>query len=79
MDCIMRQTHLPRALDVGDWLVYENMGAYTLCASSTFNGLARAQVRYTIGCDAVEQDGAPFTVISLLESNGVVSELDVVG
>mgnify|MGYP002759063695 FL=1 len=60
---------------MGDWLVYENMGAYTLCASSTFNGLARAQVRYTIGCDANEQDGAPLTVLRLLESAGVAHAL----
>ena len=75
MDCILPLTHLPRTLDVGDWLVYENMGAYTLCASSTFNGLARAQVRYTIGCDANEQDGAPLAVLRLLESAGVAHAL----
>lgn len=67
MDCILKLTHLPQNLDVGDWLVYENMGAYTLCASSTFNGLAPAQVRYTVGCDAVEQDRVPETILRLLE------------
>ena len=25
-------------LEVGDWLYFENMGAYTLCTSSRFNG-----------------------------------------
>ena len=68
MDCILKLTHLPKGLDVGDWLVYENMGAYTLCAASTFNGLATAQVRYTIGCDAIEQDGAPGAVLRVLSA-----------
>lgn len=68
MDCILKMTRLPRSLDVGDWLVYENMGAYTLCAASSFNGLAPAQVRYTVGCDAVAQDNAPATVLGLLSS-----------
>lgn len=51
MDCIMRYTNLPRALQVGDWLVYENMGAYTICAASSFNGLRPPTVRYTLGGD----------------------------
>lgn len=68
MDCIMRLTRLPTRLDVGDWLVYENMGAYTLCASSTFNGLARAQVRYTVG----DGDEASMHVLNLLERAGII-------
>jgi len=66
MDCILRLTHLPRSLSVGDWLVYENMGAYTLCAASGFNGLRPARVRYTIGDDRAECDGAPGAVLALL-------------
>ena len=51
IDCVRELTHLPRGLEVGDWLVYENMGAYTICAASTFNGLRRSEVRYTVGGD----------------------------
>ncbi|WFD29948.1 ornithine decarboxylase [Malassezia sp. CBS 17886] len=74
IDCILRLTYLPRSLNVGDWLVYENMGAYTLCAASQFNGLAQAQVRYSIGYDAGEQDGAPAAVLSLLQASGILCE-----
>ncbi|WFD34777.1 ornithine decarboxylase [Malassezia cuniculi] len=66
MDCILRETTLPRALDVGDWLVYENMGAYTLCAASSFNGLRPPRVRYTLGSDI---DGAQ-AVYAVLSSAG---------
>jgi len=36
---------LPR-LDVGDWLFFEDMGAYTCCASSNFNGFANPKSQY---------------------------------
>ena len=65
IDCILRMTHLPSALDVGDWLVYENMGAYTLCAASSFNGLSPSKVRFTIGSDASDDAAA---VLCLLDS-----------
>ncbi|SNX82421.1 probable ornithine decarboxylase [Melanopsichium pennsylvanicum] len=49
IDCVRDLVELPRGLKVGDWLVYENMGAYTICAASTFNGIKRSQIRYTLG------------------------------
>ncbi|PKI82872.1 ornithine decarboxylase [Malassezia vespertilionis] len=73
IDCILRLTYLPRSLDVGDWLVYENMGAYTLCASSSFNGLELAKVRYTIG--STDQDGAAEMVMDLLAASDVLDTL----
>lgn len=33
-------------LQVGDWLVFENMGAYTVAASSTFNGFQKPDLHY---------------------------------
>ncbi|WFD00093.1 ornithine decarboxylase [Malassezia yamatoensis] len=74
IDCILRLTHLPRALNVGDWLVYEGMGAYTLCAASNFNGLEAARVRYTIGSDTVG-DHAPEVILGRLQSAGMASEV----
>ncbi|KAK0410443.1 hypothetical protein QR680_005133 [Steinernema hermaphroditum] len=35
-----------RRLSVGDWLLYRNMGAYTMAAASTFNGFEKPQVYY---------------------------------
>ena len=39
LDCIVRSALLPR-LQVGDWLRFRNMGAYTSAAASRFNGFA---------------------------------------
>lgn len=49
IDLVVPLHPLPDTLQVGDWLVYENMGAYTICAASNFNGLRRSEVRYTVG------------------------------
>lgn len=45
IDCISKKIVLPE-LNIGDWLVFENMGAYTTAASSTFNGFARPSHYY---------------------------------
>jgi ornithine decarboxylase len=37
-DVILQNVMLPE-LHVGDWLVWKDMGAYTLALSNTFNGL----------------------------------------
>jgi len=37
MDCIAKDIMLPE-LEVGEWLYFKNMGAYTVAASSPFNG-----------------------------------------
>lgn len=35
IDCVSKRSYLPtEALQVGDWLRWENMGAYTICAAS---------------------------------------------
>lgn len=49
IDCVCPVTALPSALQVGDWLAFENMGAYTLCAASQFNGFQVSSVVYTTG------------------------------
>jgi ornithine decarboxylase len=45
MDCIGKEFLLPE-LNVGDWLVFEDMGAYTKAAASEFNGFRRSKVIY---------------------------------
>jgi ornithine decarboxylase len=40
---------LPEGLRVGDWLAFDNMGAYTVCAASQFNGFALSKMIYTTG------------------------------
>lgn len=45
MDCLTQSIQLPE-LSVGDWMIFENMGAYTLVAASKFNGMKKAAVYY---------------------------------
>ena len=49
IDVVCPVTQLPRTLSVGDWLAFENMGAYTRCAASQFNGFQVSNVVYTSG------------------------------
>lgn len=34
-------------MNVGDWLYFNNMGAYTNAAASQFNGFIKSKVIYT--------------------------------
>jgi len=44
-DCLMQQEPLPK-MDIGNWIVWPNMGAYTIAASSCFNGIQLAETHY---------------------------------
>jgi ornithine decarboxylase len=46
MDCIKEEVEMPE-LDVGDWLYFQDVGAYTRAAASEFNGFKRGGVEYT--------------------------------
>ncbi|XP_069831827.1 ornithine decarboxylase [Dendropsophus ebraccatus] len=47
LDRIVERFDLPE-LQVGDWMLFENMGAYTVAASSTFNGFQRPTLFYVM-------------------------------
>ena len=59
IDLIQAKAVLPtNRVQVGDWLRWERMGAYSVCAASQFNGFRQSQVRYTVdakGDAAMEQ------------------------
>lgn len=38
IDVITDQIYLPGVINIGDWLFFENMGAYTKCSATKFNG-----------------------------------------
>ncbi|OJJ02381.1 hypothetical protein ASPVEDRAFT_53078 [Aspergillus versicolor CBS 583.65] len=40
IDVISQRSLLPGLLDVGDWLYFEEMGAYTKCSATRFNGFS---------------------------------------
>ena len=44
-DVVLPKVNLPR-LAIGDWLCFENMGAYTVAAGSTFNGFPKPEITY---------------------------------
>ena len=46
LDCITPSFQLPVVLEVGDWLYFEDMGAYTICAATRFNGFRASEVFY---------------------------------
>ncbi|KAJ3613838.1 hypothetical protein NHX12_020083 [Muraenolepis orangiensis] len=47
LDRIAEHCTLPD-LPLGDWLLFENMGAYTVAASSNFNGFATPEIHYVM-------------------------------
>ena len=40
IDRITESIRFDTTLDVGDWLYFEDMGAYTMCSATTFNGFS---------------------------------------
>ncbi|KAF8980976.1 hypothetical protein BGZ46_003396 [Entomortierella lignicola] len=46
IDCISSKSHLP-LMESGDWLYFDNMGAYTITAASQFNGFRKSEILYT--------------------------------
>ncbi|CAG8453328.1 5303_t:CDS:2 [Rhizophagus irregularis] len=46
IDCVTKNGSLPE-LFLGDWLYFEDMGAYTIAAATKFNGFKQTQVIYT--------------------------------
>lgn len=47
LDCVSPRAILPKNVQVGDWLYFPNLGAYTSAATTSFNGLGgRALVKY---------------------------------
>ena len=38
IDVITNRHFMPGVVDIGDWLFFENMGAYTKCSATRFNG-----------------------------------------
>lgn len=46
LDCLVKSMPFPEA-HIGDWIIFEDMGAYTLAAGSCFNGFQRPHHIYT--------------------------------
>lgn len=53
LDCVSASVRLP-PMRVGDWLVFKDMGAYTIPVASPFNGFPVPSVRAVIDCNLWE-------------------------
>lgn len=47
LDCIVKECLMPE-LNTGDWLLFRDMGAYTMSAASTFNGMPKPKMYHVI-------------------------------
>lgn len=47
MDCIYKSYRISE-LKVADWIVFDNMGAYTMAAASDFNGFQKTFIHYIV-------------------------------
>jgi len=53
MDCIIQNVVLPE-MNIGEWIVFREMGAYTMAAGSTFNGFKMPATKYYLPTYALE-------------------------
>lgn len=53
LDCVIKACQLPR-LSIKDWLLFRDMGAYTMSAASSFNGMPKPACYYVIQPTFVE-------------------------
>ena len=47
MDCIKRDVVMPE-MHIGEWVLFKEMGAYTICAGSQFNGFKLPALQYYV-------------------------------
>lgn len=62
LDCIVEECMLPK-LSVGEWMIFNDMGAYTMSAASCFNGMPKPKCFFIIN----ETDNATLTWLKLDE------------
>lgn len=70
MDCISKDSYLPK-LSVGDWLYFENMGAYTIAPSIKFNGFKPPVVFYMCTQSMYEESMTPSDVVAAVKKCGI--------
>ncbi|XP_015786453.1 ornithine decarboxylase isoform X1 [Tetranychus urticae] len=47
MDCIKKDFYFPE-MQVGEWIIFPDMGAYTICAASNFNGFKTPSLKFYV-------------------------------
>jgi len=61
LDCIVNECQLPE-MDIGEWIIFRNMGAYTMAAASCFNGMPKPKCYYFLS----EQDWYVRVIVSII-------------
>jgi len=64
---------VPEDMNVGDWMVFGGMGAYTYGPKSEFNGMSSLSRIFTLKDVGVESSGVEIT--TMLGKNGLVPKL----
>lgn len=72
LDCLNERILLPE-LNVGDWLVYKNMGAYTMCAASNFNGMPKPKLNYVVQYSVYKKLQNPMLVENLTHPTPLIA------
>lgn len=70
IDVIARSVLLPK-LSVGDWMYFQNMGAYTMAAASSFNGFSPSSIFYVCSVQPEYFEGI---IKGISADDGVVDE-----
>jgi len=47
LDCIVKECLLPD-MDIGEWIIFHEMGAYSMVFASSFNGMAKPKCYYRL-------------------------------
>lgn len=68
LDVIVENLEFP-VLDVGDWIMFENMGAYTFSSASTFNGFPIPKI-YAVINESTMWEMFYWTFFVVVSSNG---------
>jgi hypothetical protein len=53
MDLVKKDVVLPQ-MNIGEWFVFREMGAYTIAAASTFNGFQLPSIKYHLPSHTLE-------------------------
>jgi diaminopimelate decarboxylase len=78
MDLILKGIQLPE-MEVGEWLVFKEMGAYTIAAASTFNGFQIPSMKFFVPLHSLESlkrlQGWPSIarVLDIQDDEGMIS------
>ncbi|KAK6506135.1 hypothetical protein TWF506_011058 [Arthrobotrys conoides] len=56
MDIVIEDALLPKGIEVGDWFVFKDLGAYATSMRTTFNGFRTSHKVYYINAEGVDVD-----------------------